>query len=392
MKVGIATVHSVPNYGANLQAYATWKFITNSGHDCEVIDMSLNPEGERFPLSRPEYYLPPKQPLSFHLKMALRKVLVLMGQKKPIYIPPTILPIAQRKFDAFNKLIKYSSKFKTLEELYSCPPQYDVYVTGSDQVWNPTQHYCLEPFFLTFAKGNKRKISYAASIGIEELRDKEKRQFAEWLSPYEAISVREHAAKRIIEDITGRKDIEQVIDPTFLLSQEEWAEFAIQPQTNTPYILVFTLGHNPILIDYALRLKKETHFDVKVVCLMALPYEGNEYESITEACPRELIGLMSQAELVLTDSFHGTVFSILMKAKNFYTYLFSQAKRNSRMIDLLGLVGLPDHIIDDSKLSESYESLMARTINHTKVSALVDSERTRCGQWLVNSITQNKQD
>ncbi len=389
MRIGVITVHKAPNYGANLQAYATWKFITNNGHYCEILDMSLQPEGERFPLSRPEYYQKNKEPFRIRIKLLARKILVLFGVKKPIYIPPSILPSAQRKFNAFNELINYSSTYNTLEALYSQPPQYDVYLTGSDQVWNPTQHYCLEPFFLTFVGEDKRKLSYAASIGIEELRENEKKQFAKWLSSYEAISVREKTAKNLLEEITGRKDIEQVIDPTFLLSQTEWNEFAIKPNIEKPFILVFTLGHNWELIEYALKLRKETYFDVKVVCLMALPYDGNEYESITDACPRELIGYISQAELVLTDSFHGTAFSILMKAKNFYTYLFPHAKRNSRMIDLLELMGLSDHIINNS-LSESFKTLMSRPVNHVKISAIVDSERNRCGKWLMNKIMDVK--
>ncbi len=176
-----------------------------------------------------------------------------------------------------------------------------------------------------------------------------------------------------------------MIDPTFLLSQEEWLDFAIMPNVSKPYILVFTLGHNPFLIDYALKLRAETSYDVKVVCLMALPYEGNEYESITDACPRELIGFISQAEMVLTDSFHGTVFSILMKAQNFYTYLFSSAKRNSRMIDLLELMNLSSHILNPD-LTDDFKTLRSRLIDHNCVSSIIAAERERCGQWLIDSI------
>ncbi len=182
MKIGIATVHKAPNYGANLQAYATWKFIVNRGYECEIIDMSLEPEGTRFPLSRPEYYIR-KVALGSRIKKYLRSILVLFGMKKPIYTPPPILASAQRKFDRFNQLINYSTNYKTLVDLYSCPPEYDLYITGSDQVWNPTQHYCLEPFFLTFVKGNKRKLSYASSIGIEELRENEKNSLQSGLIP-----------------------------------------------------------------------------------------------------------------------------------------------------------------------------------------------------------------
>lgn len=387
MKIGLVTVHKEPNYGANLQTYATWKFISDLGHDCEVIDMTLRPEPPRFPQCRPDYYRKPKQSLTFQMRMQIRKLFVKFGLKKPIYVPPSIQPKAQLKFNKFNELISYSKRYDKLTELYDNPPQYDLYITGSDQVWNPTQFYCLEPFFLTFATGH-RKISYAASIGIEELRDNEKEQFKKWLQSYESISVREKTAKKLLEEITNRTDIEKVSDPTFLLSQDEWLNFAIKPSIKKPYILVFTLGHNQLLIDYAIRLKAETGFDIKVICLMALPNNNNEYESITDACPREFIGYLSQAELVLTDSFHGTVFSLLMKSKNFYTYLFPTAKRNSRMIDLLNLVGLTDHIISN-ELSETYEELMLREIDHAKITSIIDAERTRCRNWLKKCIEKN---
>lgn len=387
MKIGIATVHKAPNYGANLQTYALWRYLSNEGHDCEVLDIPLNAQPPRFPLSRPEYYECPTPSLSVRIKSQLRKILVVFGIKKPIYTPPPILPAAQKKFDEFNQLINYSCRYDLLADLYANPPHYDLYVTGSDQVWNPTQHYCLEPFFLTFAPMGSRKISYAASIGIEELRENERIQFKQWLSSYEAISVREKVGCQLVKDITGREDIEQVIDPTFLLSQDEWRSFAIMPQCKNPYILVFTLGHNQELIDYALRLKSESGYAVKVVCMMALPNPGLDYESITDACPRELIGYMAQAELVLTDSFHGTVFSILMGANNFYTYLFSHAKRNSRMIDLLALMNLSNHIIDNS-LADSFEVLMNRKVNHAETSNLIKLERERCRTWLLNSISQ----
>lgn len=386
MKIGLVTVHKAPNYGANLQAYATWKFIQNLGHDCEILDLALTSENPRFPLMRPELYIKQKTPMTVILKMWVRKVCVFLGIKKPIYFPPEILPSAKLKFDKFNEFIKYSKKYSTVSAPYQSGTDYDILITGSDQVWNPQQPWAMEPMFLTFAKAGQRKISYAASIGVEELRENEKTLFAEWLKSYELISVRETAALTLLSEITGRTDIVKNIDPTFLLSQDEWSEFAIKPSISTPYILVFTLGHNQELIDYAIRIKAETGYSVKVVCLMAMPYEGDEYESITDACPRELIGYISKAELVLTDSFHGTVFSILMKAKNFYTYLFSYAKRNCRMIDLLALVGLSDHILDNC-LSDSYHELSKRQIDFAKVSSIVDAERQRCGDWLTNVLS-----
>lgn len=388
MKIGIVTVHKAPNYGANLQTYATWKCIYDLGFDAEIIDLSLKAEPPRFPKMRPEFSKKHKVSIKFKMKMLLRDFCVLLHIKKPIYTPPNILPDAQAKFNEFNKLIKYSKKYRSVSELYELGTDYDILITGSDQVWNPQQPWAMEPMFLTFAKENQKKISYASSIGIEDLLPNEKSLFAEWLKSYDAISVRESVAQRLLTQITGRKDIEKVIDPTFLLSQEEWNDFAKKPFVVSPYILVFSLGHNQALIDYALKLKYETGYDVKVICLMPMPYAGNAYESISDACPRELIGYISQAELVLTDSFHGTVFSIIMKAKNFYTYLFLSAKRNSRMIDLLTLFNLKNHILDN-ELSESYEILESRTIDYVQVSTIINNERERCIRWLNMVLKSN---
>lgn len=104
--------------------------------------------------------------------------------------------ISESKFQDFNSQIRLSKPYRGIDELYRNPPEYDVYITGSDQVWNPTQNYCLEPYFLTFVKNkNARKISYASSIGIDQLLPKEKKDFKRWLSSYNSISVREKPHK-----------------------------------------------------------------------------------------------------------------------------------------------------------------------------------------------------
>lgn len=137
----------------------------------------------------------------------------------------------------FNSEISLSKPYRSIDELYANPPKYDLYITGSDQVWNPTQNYCLEPYFLTFvAEGQGKKISYASSIGINDLTIKEKSLFKKWLSSYDAISIREKQGKVLLQSFINR-DIKQVPDPTFLLSMDFWREMAIRPQFNEKYIL-----------------------------------------------------------------------------------------------------------------------------------------------------------
>lgn len=125
------------------------------------------------------------------------------------------------KFDEFNKGLNLSRPYWGIDELYATPPCYDIYMTGSDQVWNPTQPYCLEPYFLTFVPKGKKKISYASSIGVTELLENEKQDFRRWLSSYDAISVREHQAKELLASFI-EKPVVQVADPTFLLDSGFW--------------------------------------------------------------------------------------------------------------------------------------------------------------------------
>lgn len=108
---------------------------------------------------------------------------------------------ALTKFEVFNSVIRMSKPYKSVDAIYADPPVYDVYITGSDQLWNPTQRFCLEPFFLTFVPNNAVKISYASSIGISSLTNIEKNDFKKWLSSYNAISVREKQAQKMLNEL-----------------------------------------------------------------------------------------------------------------------------------------------------------------------------------------------
>lgn len=145
------------------------------------------------------------------------------------------------------------------------PPVYDVYITGSDQLWNPTQRFCLEPFFLTFAPNDAVKISYASSIGISSLTNREKNDFKRWLPSYNAISVREKQAQKMLNEILIGKNVFQVSDPTFLLDRDFWKKMAIVPANREPYILLFPLMHDVYLLKFAIRMAHESGKKLVVV-------------------------------------------------------------------------------------------------------------------------------
>ena len=378
MRIGVVTVHKAPNYGANLQAYATWKFITNNGHYCEILDMSLQPEGERFPLSRPEYYQKNKEPFRIRIKLLARKILVLFGVKKPIYIPPLILPSAQRKFNAFNELINYSSTYNTLEALYSQPPQYDVYLTGSDQVWNPNSGRLRDVDLLSFAD-SKQRISLSASFGVNCISKEDKKKIKKELYKFKSISVREEAGKRIINDVLPRNDVEVLIDPTMLLTADEWDKVAKKPKQldnlkNKRYILTYFLGN--LSMDKKGKIEEIAQ---KNNCEIINILDKNS--PFYQTGPSEFLYLEKNAILICTDSFHSCVFSILYNRP----FLVFQRegnvnKMNSRIETLLNKFNLEDREVNENITDDKLK------YDYSQAYKILENERDKTKIFIKNAL------
>ena len=380
MKIGIITIHNSPNYGACLQAYALWKYISLLGQDCEVINLYRPHQVEYVKSNR---FHPMRQSTGLVAKAKhLAKSVLGISKAKPcgsLYSDK-----AKAKFDEFNLQIKLSRPYAGIDELYAAPPEYDLYISGSDQLWNPTQPYCLEPYFLTFTPAGSKKISYATSIGITELTENEKKKFKAWLSSYVAVSVREKQAKKLLESFTGRSDIKQVPDPTFLLGIEHWKGIAEQPKDKDKYMLLFTLNWSQQLLDYSLKLSQESGLRLLVLAQKQPEYAGDDYIPVTDAGPKEFIGYIENASMVITDSFHCTVFSIIMGTENFYTYISPSNGRGSRITDLLDSFGLQDHLLK-SDLADNYTRLAARKINRADIVSTIETLKIQ-GQGFIDKF------
>ena len=288
------------------------------------------------------------------------------------------------KFKDFNSHIKFSKQYCSIDDLYKNPPQYDVYITGSDQVWNPTQDYCLEPYFLTFVRKGK-KISYASSIGINELTNKEKKDFSRWLSSYDMISVREIAAKQLLQPLLRNKKIEIVSDPTFLLDFDFWNKFIIHPQIKN-YILLFTLAYDESMIDYGLKLCQESNKKLVVLNLNQPNILNSKYISVTDAGPKEFLGYIANADMILTDSFHCTVFSIILKVPQFYTYIAPWNLRGSRITNLLKTFHLENHLLKQDK-SQNWEELNRISINYSNIEEIYLKEQASSRNYLLRQLS-----
>lgn len=380
MRVGIITIHNSPNYGACLQAFALWKYIEQQGCDCEIIDL-YRPHQEEYIPSK--IYKPYYKTRS--VKSLLKKVIKIACLKKTKQLPYSIEAFA--KFKKFNSAIKLSKAYKKIDDLYANPPIYDLYIAGSDQLWNPTQPYCLEPYFLTFVPHGSKKISFATSIGITNLTNKEKQDFKKWLLQFDAISVREKQAQTLLESFVNR-DIEQVADPTFLLEESYWKSMIKIPTITQPYILLFTLNHNQQLLDYSLHLSTESGIPLIYLCQTAKQLD-NSFTTITNASIEEFLGYIAHAEMVITESFHGTVFSLILGTKNFYSYISKNSVRGSRLEDLLTTFHLESHLLPQN-MNASYKTLSEQHIDTNKISKIISIERKHSVTFLAKWINTEK--
>lgn len=372
-KIGILTIHNSPNYGACLQCYALWKYINDLGHHCEVINLYR-------PLAFEDY----KDSKKFHL-LRNKKLGLLQKIKKFVlsYRKNESLfnEEARKKFDKFNGRITFSKPYRGLDELYDTPPIYDIYIAGSDQLWNPSQTYCVEPYFLTFVDSNNAiKISYATSLGVSELNNNEELLYKKWLEDFTEVSVREESARKLLSRFVN-KDIYQVADPTFLISEEKWKDIIKLPNLSD-YILLFSLNHNEDLLKYTISLGKQSNKKVVYLTQIQPQNTTTDYVSVVDAGPEEWLGYIKSASMVITNSFHATVFSIILRTNNFYTYIPLSSNRGSRIIDLLSTYHLSSHLLNSS-LTQSFDELSANEIsNREQISHIISLEKEKSVDFL----------
>ena len=154
-RVGIITIHHSPNYGACLQSYALYKYIVQQGAYCEIIDVHRPIHSDYIYEKRYSSYRNNQFKPSVRIRKALKNIIKKVLGRETV-VKQFTSPISEQRFKEFNSIIKYSQTYNRLSDLKKNPPVYDLYISGSDQLWNPAQPYCLEPYFLTFVPDGKR--------------------------------------------------------------------------------------------------------------------------------------------------------------------------------------------------------------------------------------------
>ena len=345
--IGLVTYYNSDNFGAMLQAYALQSAIEKNGCQCTVISH------DRFSVVQKELASDGK--LKRHLKTGVRYPrsvkMIAAGQDKAVKRGKKRAKIKCAEFREEFFPRKTEIFYYTTEQIISDPPVFDGYVCGSDQIWSPERFTGAEPFFLDFAPEGRNRIAYAPSVAVTKIPDEMKEGYKRLVSRFTDVSVREKKGCDAIEEATGIRP-EWVMDPTFLLTREDWNAFSDVP-VDAPkrYIFCYFLGKENLLRARKMINKVAAHFNAEVV---VLPYgedsaDGKWHGSLN-AGPREFTALIRGAEYVLTDSFHGTSLSILLN-KNFNVYAGMKtagfANRFDRIANVLKLSGLEHRAFTD---------------------------------------------
>ena len=354
MKIGIITFNSAHNYGAVLQAWALQEYLKNEGHQVEIINYRLPATDNLYKIFKP------RNPFK-HGK--LNKAVHVLQYIKKMKTEPD----RARKYREFERFINHTlnttEPITKFGDLNKANFDYDIMIAGSDQIWNGGLTKGVNPaYLLAFGKDNIKRVSYAASIGRDEIPEVEHTLFQRYLRNFDYISVREEKAKEAVSKLTD-KPVSVVLDPTLLLDREMYDRLKKDPKVNQDYIYV----HNVHLkkIDKRLNMMAE---EVSKRTGLPIIHNREDYNFTNElkkfagGSPEEFIGYIANAKYVIANSFHATVFSIIYHRDFITIPHFQNPERMRHLLDSLGIVS---HLIAD--IHELPEDLTEMNIDYDKV-------------------------
>ncbi|MEY8589121.1 polysaccharide pyruvyl transferase family protein [Phocaeicola sartorii] len=389
MKIGIVTYVKCDNYGAELQAYAMQYIYNKLGYDAEIIDL----EKQNKDISTSVSTIVP----------AIINRFKIYKLKAPFKIIQLILDVLKRKRAAeryqleikkkhvlftsfFENKIKHSARHYKLKDVYSVDMPYDVYVAGSDQIWNYMHTDYLDVYFLMFAnRFHAKKISYAASISVPDIPFHLQEKYETFFENMDHIAVRELNGANIVKKYS-KKEVTVVLDPTLLVTKNEWKkDVAHEICKEEKYVLVYTLSRSSYIYSLAKNISKQIGAN-KIINIKSdfVPEKpNNEIEHLYQIGPTEWVGLILNAAYMVTDSFHGTIFSINFNIP-FTTLLNPSSNMNNRVLSILQITGLEDRIIYDNGKNEYPTTFF---IDYDRVNSIIDTWREK--SWTYIEATLN---
>lgn len=363
--ISIVTWLGYGNYGTSLQSFSLHQKLKDLGYNVNILS---------------EYSYTGNLSFSMRLSNLLRQI---KFNTRWYYLQSPKL----RKLHKFQKE-KYNRKFiLTGRQFENLLNRTDVFVTGSDQIWNTEHQY--SPFmFLDFAR-NVKRVAYASSIGTNNIPEKYKEKVKNHLEKFSHIGVRENTAVGILSALLKRNDICQVADPTFLLTADDWdrvsQEASFEKKMPSDYILCYFIGNRPEYAEYLNNIRHKYGID-NVLLIPSKETPNIRLDNVVTydyAGPREFVRLIKDSSLVCTDSFHAIALSMNL-SKDFVVFKrfadSDSSSQNSRIYDLLNEFGLSSRMYTN----DVYERL--DDIRYKEIQKAIDEKRKESLKFLINAI------
>lgn len=384
--IGIITLQNSNNYGAMYQVFALSKYLKKSGNSVFVLDYEMTRDNS----SLIEHL---KQPFAFSQKLFYKKELVLktfFGKQLPYSMVERknkFAGIFERFRDENLTITKTEYNYQTLQ---SDLPAADVFICGSDQIWAADFIFTSPAFLLGFVPESAKKISYAASFGKNNLEPYLRNIFKDNVNRFDAVSVREKSGVAIVDSLTDKKAV-HVLDPTLLLDKEDYSEiidYSLVP--DEPFIFVYKLDKDKQLSDWmdscinAIR-ENEGLTVLAVSTNLSHPFDDSWEELLPT--PGQMLGLIEKSSLTITNSFHGTVFSMILQTRflSFARDIYKD-KQNVRMEEMLSNLGLHDFYCGPFLSEKEVVSKLSKPYEIEKVSEKLNQMRTVSKEFLDKAI------
>lgn len=371
------------NYGGMLQAFALWRFFVINGYACEQIAFVKKGATCRPLLNRIT---------ALNARKVLRKCISMIITVATKIIANN-LEKRRCKFCDFMNIVSYRTTYNA-KTISGTVERGDIFIAGSDQIWNPD--WTEDAYFLDFVPDENGKIAYAASIGKNKVGNDFLTKAVRYINRFDFISVREESAKKILQPWI-EKPLKVVLDPTLLLTRSEWDKITVSPKIAEPYIFVYLLGESTVhrkIIKKMARL-----LGLKTVFLPHIHFRFNFVDCgfgdyhLYEIGPAEFVGLVKNAEMMITDSFHGCVFSIIYEKKFWVLKRHKdsdQQNMNSRLYTLFDSLGLGERLVDDEQ-TEYDVAYLDSPIDYSEVAVKLEALRKDSSDFLLNAIESVRQ-
>lgn len=381
-KVGIIThYYKSENYGGNLQAYALTTYLSQHGYQAEQISFRGN-----FDVPKKKQ----KRDLRFWTTLPFRaiKSLIIRGLK---IVEESIHHVSQRRMRAFSdfndRVIPHSSQVYTCDNIRNCVHEYDAFITGSDQVWN-LKWYNPE-FFLQFVPSEKKKIAYAASMAADHLTTEQKKIVENHLRDFDAISVREEEAVTLLSPLASVQ-IVQTLDPTLLLSGDDWDHICSERKISEEYLFCYFLSSNRKLRRLARSFAKKNHLK-----LVTIPHSGGWIKTSDigfgdvrcfDASPEDFLSLIKYARYVFTDSFHAVAFSHIYQKQFFVFNRKKDEEMSSRISGITAIFGTEERFCYDADRANMQYIASLKEIDYNRKNSMFDEMLKNSVSFFIDSL------